>query len=172
MTFCEFPSIKTDVIASTSLNIRNTTGNFARLTNVYLPDRSCSDDFRCKFRSDLREILNQNSDCACWIKIKLIVKVPDVNIDVGNCINLLTTSITNAIQRSVPKKFPRLPNHVLNLIRIKNFYKRQPSRYLFGQVLYINTLNYASLVSSGVLKFRKELWDRQLSKQQAILKYK
>lgn len=54
--------------------------------------------------------------------------------EIDNCIKLFTTSLTDAVQRSVRKKFPDinflgLPNHMLRLIRLRNLYRSQWSCY-------------------------------------------
>lgn len=87
--------------------------------------------------------------------------------EIDSEVNYFTSSLLEATRESVPKCSPKnnyikLPEYILNLIKIRNRYSREWTRYRQLSDYYI-MVNYSNIIRHEIHQFRNRQWNARLS---------
>lgn len=119
--------------------------------------------------------LGYNFSRANWKLYKRFVRAYFQNInsysmntsaDIDECINNFTSCLLEGVRQFVPlrtphKNFVKLPSFVRELMRNRNYYRREWTRY--RQISDFTIMNrYNVLIRSGISMFRNKRWNEKL----------
>lgn len=152
------------------------------ISNPITLNELCSDHLPVSFNLStsmpLFEKLYYNFNRADWQKYRSMIgnKLQNDTIenfsfgtrdDVDDHVDCFTNLLLDAVRQSVPKSKPRtnylkLPDYILRLIKIRNQYRREWSRY--RQHCDYEVMNrYTVLVRNEIFLYRNKQWNNRLS---------
>lgn len=143
-----------------------------------------SDHLPVKFELNIDSITEDNLvfdfENADWHLFKIYLRDVFTNLPtniteihntqtIDSNIEFFNTHVLNALEYAVPKRvfrannYLKLPNNILNLIKVRNFYRRQWSRYRQDIDKYFYEL-FSSNIRKQILNFRNQKWNHVISR--------